>query len=501
MKYCKNCGAELREGAKVCTQCGAKQPDGGDAGQHKTSGEYTRKNSTHQPKKPMEPRKKKILWASVGGAIIVILALFITYKVLENIYSPDSMLNDFSAAVSNEDPEALKSAVATDISDEEAEAYISLIDNDIGFSQFSEWVANVNTELKENSYDPDTTYQGYELFTLSEDGKHLGLFDDYELTIPKYNVKVDSEASVDTFTYQINGEDKEWSTNSEKFAELIPGKYIFTGSGIKDDESFDARMTVDFAVDDASEGAYGDFEVDLYYVAFTAPILSSFQYDIAQDDITLNVNGEELEDVDLNNSDASLAGPFHFGEDYEITGTLNYEDENFDMEPVTLNLSSEDMDETYETSTPYHEVEIDFDNEALASHQEDVREKERNDERREEFEGNMEDEVELFLRDYLYALEDMYREEDVSEVEDFIEADSVIESTFQSNIDAGTFEGMLITNIDFSNYEENDGSITIDVSSKRNYDALDSPADFNNRYNVEYNSDDLSFTITHFEDI
>lgn len=226
MKFCKNCGAELRDHAKVCTQCGTKQvPEDKEAKSDEHT--YQRKVPSQRPKEPMDPKKKKILLSSVGGVIVLAIVLFIAYKVLESVYSPDSMMDDFSNAITNEDADSLKSAVSTDISDEEANAFISLVDNEIGFSQFENWVGEAKMSLNDDTSLPDTSFQGYNLFDVQETGKHLGLFEDYDIALPKYNVMTNSTDLIDTFTYELNGETVEWAADEEKFGELIPGKYNF----------------------------------------------------------------------------------------------------------------------------------------------------------------------------------------------------------------------------------------------------------------------------------
>ncbi|MFD2830759.1 TcaA NTF2-like domain-containing protein [Corticicoccus populi] len=501
MKFCKNCGAKLRDDSKVCTQCGTNQSESTQNENNTAHSEYTRKTPPSEPQKPMDPKKKKILFGSIGGVLVLAAALFITYKILESVYSPDGMVDDFNNAVANEDPAALKDAVSTDISDEEAAAYIAFVDNEIGFSQFGSWMNEVKENLSNDGSSPNITSNGYDLAAVEQTGKHLGLFDDYAVTIPKYNVMTNNNNIVDTFSYELNGDTVEWQTSEEKFNELIPGKYTFSGTGIKDGESFDARVSIDFADYDSSGNVGADLDVDLYYVSFSASLPSSYLYDISEDDISFNMNGEEVEETELPGFDSTFVGPLKNGEEYEFTGQLNFEGETFDMSPVTLNISPEDLSGQYNPELPHHEIEVQFDDEAITNHYDTVQEREAVEEQREDFEENLEDETESFIRSYFTALQSMYFMEDINEVEDYIQGDSDIESLLQSNIDNSNFENMTISNIRFSNYSRDGDTIEIETSTRRNHDNLDSPATFRTKYTIQYNSDDLSLIITNFEDL
>lgn len=511
MRFCKECGHELRPEAKVCTNCGTKveqiQEDpatkdqttaaGGSAKYQKRNSNPSENNTQHGP---MDPRKKRlILWIS-GAAALLVVGVFITYQILADIYSPDAMMENFDEAVTNEDTGAFQNVVATDISDEEAEAYFQFVDNEVGFSQFTGWVDDTTEGLNDGTSENEVTHAGFTLFNVDEDGTHFGLFDDYSISIPKYNVMAGDIGSVEKFDYDYNGETIEWSTDEDKFSELIPGNYTFSGTGFEGENEFDARMEVNFAENGGYEEVQGQFSADLFYLNFNVPVLTSWYTDADEEDITLSVDGESIEDVAVNNDNGPQTGPYSLDEDYEFTGTLDYGEESFDMDPVTLNVSRQELESGFETGVPTYTMDVNFDEEAITEHEEEIQEQERAEEERERFEEDLESNAESFVRNYLNGLESMYREEDISEVEEYVEEGSDVESALQGNMDDGTFEGMRIWSFDFDNYNRDDNTITLDVTTDRDYDSLDDSIEITTTYTLEYDPEELSFTVLGFDE-
>src|SRR5699024_12222503 len=100
-----------------------------------------------------------------------------------------------------------------------------------------------------------------------------------------------------------------------------------------------------------------------------------------------------------------------------------------------------------------------------------------------------------------YDLEYMYLFEDINEVEDFVEEGSGVYNTLVNNINSGTFEGMFIFNVSVTNYSKENNTITLTANTERDYDALPSSQSFKTVYTINYDPENLRFTIVDFRDI
>lgn len=496
MKYCNTCGHELRPNTKVCTNCGEKvefQETENKGPRSAAAGTYKQKE-VDKNKAPMDPKKKKMMLIIGGAAAAVVIALFIVFQILGNKYSPEGSLNDLADAVSSENAEAVQKVVDNDISLEEAEAYISYIDTEVGFSQFTSWVQSSIDVV--NSGNPGSTVHdgAFMLLEVKQNGKSLGVFDNYDLAIPRHNVMIDEEVLGDTFKYEYDGSENEWSTGDSKFSELIPGKYQFEGIMSVDDKEYDSTVTTDFSQFSEFDTISANADVSMYYIDFDVPVLWGM-HDIEPEDITLSVNGEEQE-VTVNHETENKLGPYQYGEDYEITGTVDYEGKSFEMKPVTVNVTNGD-----ELTDRTRTVAIEFDEEAMQEHSEKVAESQMAEEDREDFEDNMEDNASQFIREYFSDLEKAYEARDIVFIEDYLIEGSEPYETLKSNFANDNFPNLMIWGIDVVKFERDGEKVYIEVYTDRNNDDLDETTEYKTGYNLEYNPDDLSFKILSFVDL
>lgn len=487
MKFCKNCGEEIRSDAKVCTHCGHKV---------ETAAKNIEQKQQPEPREQMDPVKKKLVIIFAAGLAMVAIIIAIVYSLVAGALSPDNRLDTIAEAVSQEDAQALKKAVDNDITTEEAHAYIAYVDQVNGFSKYNSWVGDVKTALGDSAPGSDIFDGIYTLLSVNKDGSQYLLFDDYNFTIPRTNVYMSEAYDMDSFVYTMDETEYEWTSGSDKFAELIPGKYQFDGSAVIDDTEYDSSINVDFQ---NSESAVLD--PGYFYLTISESVTTMYYEDVPEDSLTVTVDGEEVE---VNTNDYSdRLGPYPFGEELDVSATVTHAGETFESENEPLNLSYDEVGMDYSTgeAAPVHFVELEFDTDAIY----DAGEVERNaaqlEEEREAFEDDMEDNVESFLTNYLYALEMMYMLEDIDQVEDYVNDETDAYAALESNIDSGTFEGMYITDVKYSNLSRDGNTITVDVESERDYDLLDSPAEIVTKYTLEYDPDELDFEITGFQDI
>ncbi len=488
MKFCKNCGHELRPEAKVCTNCGQKVEAANE--------ENNQPTRQAAPREPMDPKKKKRIMIIAAGAAVLALVLFVTYSVIASSLSPSNQLDTIAEAVSEEDAEALKSAVDNDITVEEAEAYITYVDQVSGFSQYNSWVSDVKSAL-DNGAPGSEIFDGmYTLLSANRDGSQYLIFDDYSFTIPRTNVYISDQYDIDEFVYTMDETEHRWNSENDKFAELIPGIYNFEGSAIIDEESYNSSMTVNF-----NNNEMAVLEPGFFYLNISEYVTSMYFEDVTEENVTVNINDEAV-DVDLNDYDNRI-GPYQFDEELNLNATVEHAGETFESDNGPIQLSADEVDMDYGTggAAPVHFVELEFDDDAIYDAGETARNEAQMEEERETFEADMEEHVESFVTDYLYALEMMYMFEDINEVDDYMDQETEAYAALENNIENGTFEGMYITNISFSNYTRNGETITIDVESDREYDALESRTEFNTRYTIGYDPDELELEVTGFQDL
>lgn len=501
MKFCKNCGHEVRDTAKICTNCGTAVTSEPEVKKDDT--EYVTPEAVDTaPREPMDPEKKKKLIILGSIIAVVIIALIIVYKVLESMASPDSALDNISEAVESQDVKALQSEISTDISEEEALAYFSYIDSQIGVSQFRDMINTQKSYIADGA-PGNVIHDGtHTLLSIEQAGSKYIFFDAFDFKIPKSNVYVNDHYGLTSFTYEFDGDTTEWDPSSDKFNELIPGNYHFEGTSIiNETEEYAAAVNVNFADYYEYDRVEGFINADLYSVELYVPSLNWYDLDIESEDISLTINGEPLaEGLDL--TSYPTVGPYKFDEEYVIEGSLDYGGETFNMESVTLNFNadSDELELDY-ASIPYHSLEVKFDEDALYEQRDLLDAEEQANENRESFEENMESNTEDLVRDYLNSLEYMYLFDDIGEVEPYIVEGAEVLTTLQSNLDNDNFGNMDIQRVSFSNYTKDENTISIDVETRRLHDDIEDPVTYTTQYTIQYNPDTLELKIVSFDDL
>lgn len=94
-KYCKNCGAELSQGAKFCTKCGnAVSNAENKGGTNQSKNQRIKTPNTRDVEQNIKKRKKptKIIGLVIIGLLIILVSLFLLLGALEDTTTPDSDL-------------------------------------------------------------------------------------------------------------------------------------------------------------------------------------------------------------------------------------------------------------------------------------------------------------------------------------------------------------------------------------------------------------------------
>ncbi|CAM3306787.1 TcaA second domain-containing protein [Nosocomiicoccus ampullae] len=504
MKFCKKCGQELRENVKVCTNCGALVDSN-------SNGKSETKSVPDQAsKKPIDPKiqkRNKLIGIIVGAVLVVIIAL---YLLGSNLSSPERTVDKIVEAVENNDVSKLKSAIDTDISDDEANAYFVFINDKHGKKEFLKDVDQLKKDF--NQFNSGKINNGtLELLSVNNDGKKWLLFDNYTFEIPKYQVKVletDSEnnllSNIKEFKYTMDGKERVFK-GEDTFAELIPGIYEFEGTAIlENDVEATARIVPKYSSYDGNmvpAKFIGDFYFvelrnDYGYIPYES-ILKSFEKP------TIQLNGNEIEVQNKEgNKDRFIIGPLAYGKEYELNAIVEHDGEKIEAEPIKFNFDENSIEDskTYDTRDTVA-LQLKYEDD-IKNAIEKEKKKEENERNHEKFEADKRGEIESFIRNFQYALEEMYDVSDYAEVEDFVKKDSEMEKALKKNIESGNFKNMSIIPDKFSHFEDKgDNKYSIRLRSDIKHDGLDTRQEFTTGYDLIYDKKQGGLKITNYQDL
>lgn len=293
MKYCRECGEELKEEVLFCAECGTpvdpskdQQPaqKSSTAAKQETAKKPSRQNL--KPKQPLFKTKKSKITAIVAAvlAAVVIAAYFIIDKTM---MSPSVVAENFVAAVQQKDIEKVKEHInqgqlEMEASSEDVEAFVNhLHEYPRLITEISEQLASEAKAL-ENGYHAGAAEGA--LAALKQEGKKWLLFDHYVVQVlPVY---LDISSTEDGTKILLNNQEagEVNSEASEKIGPFLPGQY-------------EVKAVIN--------GEYGDIEksqqVDFFEAEALADMKASLDFDFSNhylpvysdnEDATVFVNGE-----------------------------------------------------------------------------------------------------------------------------------------------------------------------------------------------------------------
>ena len=474
MKYCSNCGHELREGVSVCPNCGNNLED-----------KRTVKNNK------MSKKNKSIIIIAASLILIVIIALI----VISQILSPEKQIDNISQAIEEENAALLVENIDNEISETDAEAYFTYINEAEGKDSMLEDLSTL-IESDDNSQYQEV-YDGMNtLLAVEENGKQYLLFKNYDIKIPKVSVYSYDDFNIDEFTYDYNGKERRWNGTTDKIVDVIPGIYNFEGVSKIGEDEYNGVISVDLTNDTLINFNPGYFKINL------TENISYSSIDIDYEDIAIKVNGKDTP-VDFSQYEVTI-GPFKTGEEVSIETIVNAGGKQLTDGAQIVSAEQDDITLEYTSNglvEPVVRLELKHDEDEIREVADEQMNKEMKENAREDFEENLEDNAKMFVENYIYALETMYLFEDINEVEEYIEEGSGVYNTLFNNIESGTFDGMYIYSVSTSNYNKDGNMITLTANSKRDYDALNEPTSFSTVYTLDYNPETLTLKIVDFEDI
>ncbi|MGM8215841.1 TcaA NTF2-like domain-containing protein [Bacillaceae bacterium W0354] len=220
MKFCINCGHQLKAGHSFCTQCGQKL-------EHASSGEHTQleqqPNNQHSIHKRKMKKNTKII---ITTFILLVVAAFAVHKGLQSYYDPFDYLQTLDEALTSND---LATFIENIEFEEEAllneESYMAFI-KDFEWEHVKErYLEYINAENVDQKITKIiTSTNGNPLFTLIPESHVFGLYTTYHFKALPNSISVfstmDSEVT-------INGEVTEQVLKEQphELTKAYPGSY------------------------------------------------------------------------------------------------------------------------------------------------------------------------------------------------------------------------------------------------------------------------------------
>lgn len=357
MKFCKHCGASIKEDAKFCNHCGASlgSPENNETEIHKQSEientpkgttepdvkkeeqqEFTHTQSTEQnnvqpgvssngggtktpqgnvPVKKMSPKTKMI----IGIAAIIVIAFIVLFKIGESMYAPDKTAEKFKEAVINQDASAMKKLIISEedslkIEQNHIESMLEYLDDEENtrdsIIEHIDEQANGFAKGKDDSF--ASLFEEEQVFNLKKDGKFL-MFDKYKVEIsPVYFELTTNYKDTELFVNDESVGKSKKEYDSKKVGPYLPGTYEFKA---KHKSKF-AELETDKTADNFGGESVPvvDLSIEGQSVTFDVPF-----YDLSDDDVSkvnLIINNKET-GIDL--LEDSTVQPMKTGKDVKAS--------------------------------------------------------------------------------------------------------------------------------------------------------------------------------------
>lgn len=308
MKFCRNCGEEIKKDAKFCKYCGYNfEPENqGDQEEkiHKESSlkeEETNKSTpAEKPKEQIKMSKKNKILIGIVSAIIIFL--FIGYKVGDSLTSHAKTVEKFETALIEKDAKTLGNLLTSEAKD--------LKINKDTVKGFIDYYTNNPSEMnglfnhlkqQGEEYDHNKDYDGMNsdyIVNLIKDGKTF-IYDDYQIKVTPVYFEVGTNYS-DT-NIAIDGEEVFTTTAEDSYKEFgpyLPGTYQF--SAVYKSDFIELSTEETFTNFDPGYSSEVYLHIDGEEANFEVP------YSDELEDIGLYINGEE---TDVNLIEQDTIGP------------------------------------------------------------------------------------------------------------------------------------------------------------------------------------------------
>ncbi|MGD6803417.1 zinc ribbon domain-containing protein [Rossellomorea aquimaris] len=227
MKFCKNCGNELKPGQGFCTKCGHKQeevraanPSAYPAKHHEPQRAHSKKNMS---------KEAKFTWAAIG---VTLLLLFGGHKFLENHYSPHKVLAGFEETIDKGNLDGARdlidfTAVNQQVSDKDLKSYLQFLrenEGDVTKGLNESFSSITQGSVSESVFSGN----GNELLRVMKDTKKKwGLYEQYKIEAVPFQLTV--SANLPDVEVEYRGT-KSKLKEALEISNILPGEQVIKGS-------------------------------------------------------------------------------------------------------------------------------------------------------------------------------------------------------------------------------------------------------------------------------
>lgn len=447
MKYCKNCGNQLTEGQKVCTQCGTpvnEQPN--------------------SPKRQKKMNKKAIIIIAIVA--LLLLLILAVYKVFESKLSPVNEAKEISTDIKKGNTKNLKNHLKfnnRNLSQTESRAFYDYIVEADSSDRFADEIESKVQEMKENDAESTSINADDQVvIQLKKNGKKYGIFNNYDFEVVKENVSINPDND-SVVTYEYNGKKQKIKLlqNDEKsFATLPIGNYNLKATKEQGKKKFNGEMIVNMA---SSSEVIENFKQKNIIVNIDS------EYSYGEEDVDIFINGKKK--GTYNTYDETVYGPFLPDEKVEVYAQTKVNDKTFKTDTVNVDKVEEDEDEVT--------VDLSFDDDEIKDYKENE---------------DLKEDVQSFMEDYTDALNEAYEEEDYMYVSSYIKSSSDTADHIEKVVEEGG--GIEFTTPKVTKYDKKGDTITIEIEKKDN-----DGKSIKSKYVLDYDSTFSDFKIKDYTDI
>jgi len=236
LKYCKNCGHQIKEGALFCPECGQPVKSTNERKQNdskpvtpQNKQNYQQSRSGNKPKRPLfSSKKSKII--TIIAAVLAVVLIGGYFTIDRMLMSPSVVTESFVTAVQEKDIAKVKAHInegqlEMEASNEDVKAFVEYL------NEYPRLITEISDQLEldaqafESGSNHGIAADSEALASLKLEGKKWLLFDHYVVQVrPVY---MDIATTEDESKIFLNDKEagKVNSDKAEKLGPFLPGQY------------------------------------------------------------------------------------------------------------------------------------------------------------------------------------------------------------------------------------------------------------------------------------
>lgn len=413
MKFCRNCGAKIKDHQKNCTNCGQSLEDN--------------KQSTKSSKKTL----------IIISIIVVILVLFfVLFKIIESTLSPTSQAKAVAQDLKKGNTNNLAKNLefnGRNLNKTESKALYKYIEETDSPDRIANELESNVKSMKENKTGiASVSANDTEIINIRKSGKKYGIFNNYDFTVGKQSVKIDPDSN-STIKYKYNNQDHKikLSKDEEKvFATLPIGDYKLKAKKTIGKDTFNGYIVIKMSDDDTVSEDFKEKYLDV-----------SINDDAINDSskIYLYVNNKKISTYDV--YDDYLYGPYKPAAKLNVFAQATVDGKTFKTDSVEAS--------TLEKGKKTVPVKLKFNKDQIEKHQKDAEIKE---------------DVQTFMEDYTDDLNEAYKDEEFSDVSSYFKSDSKAADHIEDRVESG--DDVEYSDPKVTKYSKKGDTVTIETEKK-----------------------------------